>query len=272
MDHHARVLSWSVHHAGLKDSSQLQFREFWARSLELEESLGLKPDLIAVNGKGYNSNTIVQFEEGLRELERNDFQRIDSVSLYSSEADTLDFAFYWRSLISISISKILGTHLYVGLARHVIEKMERNTQELIRPLVTFVNPLYGYAYISSADDGPFGYSAGFIHTPGDIVLAEEKQEAIRKWANNKELVSQGKLRDLYQFNLVSGIHLNQRVGGISLKDWINADATRGRLTQYMKELFLWTVGADSYHGVRSVLNENNLLIAYDSRVCPTTFL
>lgn len=272
MEPHPRVLSWSLHHTELKDSGGFPFREYWARALELEKSLGLKPGLIAVNGKGYSSNSIVRFEEGLRELERNNFDRIDSVSLYSTEAESLDPVFYWKGLFSISISRILGVHLYIGLALDVIENKEKSTQELIRPLVATVTPQYGYAYISAAEQGPFGYSVGFIHTPANTVLAEEQQEAITKWANNKELMSQGRLRDLYQFNLVSRMHLNQSVGGIALKDWITLDSTRGSLTQYMEDLSFWTVGADSYQPVRRILNENNLLIAYDRRVCPTILL
>jgi hypothetical protein len=269
MDNASYIYSWSFHHPDLKRLDGFSIKDCFNIVTGFEKSLNLVPTMIGVNGKGYDNNKIVQFEKGLKQLEKNNFKSVESLSLYTNEPESIDFAFYWVMLVSVSISKVLGSHLYVGLAFELIENVAQVREELIKPLVDIVKPPYGYAYVSPVGSGPFGYSAGFIHTPDNDALSEDQKELITKWANNMDLISEGKLRDLYLENYLSDTQLKSEVDGLSLKKWIESDSQRGALTRFVDAIFLWIVPVGSYRDIREALNRNNLLIAYDKYVFPT---
>lgn len=273
MDDNSLIYSWSFHHLDFKNPEGFPFKECFDKVLNFEKSYGFSPSMIALTGKGYSNNKIVEFEKGLEELERSYFDGIESFSLYTTMSESLDFAFYWKILVSISISKILGAHLYIGFYFEQFNNYKEQIIEgLIKPLSASLKPQYGYAYISRVGDGPFGYSSGFVHTPDNNALVEDQKELIVKWANNMDLLSEGKIRDLYQINILSNLQLSNQVNGSSLQDWIASDFRRGILAPFTDMAFLWSVPMDSYNESREILNNNNLLIAYDRYVLPTILL
>ena len=173
-------------------------------------------------------------------------------------------------MVSVSISKIFGAQLYIGFDFELLNNyQEKIIEELIKPLSNSLKPQYGYAYISEVGECPFGYSAGFIHTPDNYILAEDKKELITKWVNNIDLMYEGKIRDLYQINILSNLQLSNKINGSSLQNWIVSDLKRGILTPFNDKLFLWTVPMDSYNESRKILSNNDLLITYDQYVLPT---
>ena len=269
IDKNSQIYSWSFHHPDFKNPEIFFFKDLYDTIISFERNCHLDPTRIGVNGKGYSNNQIMLFEKGEKQLEKNRFKGIESISIYTNESDYQDFAFYWKMLCSVSISKIVGSHLYIGYCLCTLKDKKDILEELIKPLVYLFKPQYGYAYVSRVSDGPFGYGSGFIHTPDDTCLDEDQKEAITKWSNNTELISEGKLRDLYQINILSNTQINSKMDGNSLGEWIKMDENRGTLTRFSDLLFLWTVSALNYNEIREELNRHGLLIAYDRYVLPT---
>jgi hypothetical protein len=270
MNNNSLIYSWSFHHLDYKNPRDFLLQECFNEVLNFEKSYGLSPSLIGLKGKGFSNNKITHFKKGLQQLENNCFDNLESFNLYTTISESLDFAFYWKILVSISISKIFGTQLYVGFNFELLKNyQEKIIEELIKPLSNSLNPQYGYAYISEVGEGPFGYSAGFVHTPDNYVLADDKKELITKWINNIDLIYEGKIRDLYQINILSGLQMSSQINGYSLQNWIVSDLRRGTLTPFNDNLFLWVVPLDSYDESREILSNNGLLITYDQYVLPT---
>jgi hypothetical protein len=263
MDENSLIYSWSFHHLQLNDSRQFSFKEFWNVVMKFENHYNLIPSLLSIRGKGYPNNTILEFDRGVQKLTQNRFQNIDSLSMYTIASEKLDFAFYWKLFCSISISKILGTHLYLGFALESFPDLARVTEEFVKPVAALLKPQYGYSYITSIKEGVVGYSAGYLHTPNNAVLTEDRQESITRWSNHRELILDGKLRDLYLENVVSNTHLAQKVKGFSLRNWIEADSSRGTLQEFIPNLFLWTIPKNSHAECRQILAREGLLIAPD---------
>lgn len=135
----------------------------------------------------------------------------------------------------------------------------------LHPLFPFV---YGYVYTQDASRAPSSYALGINWIgPGLDRPTPREEEEIRRWAGvlySSDLSSV--LRDLYEVNFLSKEHLQLRVGRSTLRGWIAADASRGRLTPVNENVHAWEVPAESQQTVRDQLTGSSLLVA--TRRCP----
>jgi hypothetical protein len=67
---------------------------------------------------------------------------------------------------------------------------------------------------------------------------------------------------VYPVNVISSKHLEIRVGGVVLKDWIGESAGRGKLEALTSSTWLWYVEADQLEGVNKSLGEAGILISW----------
>jgi hypothetical protein len=72
----------------------------------------------------------------------------------------------------------------------------------------------------------------------------------------------GMFRLVYQYNFITAKHLDRQIAGVSLKDWIAADRSRGTLTQLAADLWFWQVDEDHLFDVNRACAHAELLIAW----------
>ena len=268
-----QILSWSLHSPEMKSPEYFDFEKHIHIFLDFEKSHLLEPTYIGLNGRGYTNNKIIKFSTGLKQLNDNSFKNLTSVSIFTSDPVSDDIAFYWETKFHLSCSNILGAHCYMGVNIKHTELKNDMFRTLVNPICQVFQPLLGYAYVTSPEDGPSAYSQGAVHTPHNEYLTEAQKELSFTWSRNQDLVASGKLRDLYQFNILSQIHLEHNVEGNTLKNWIISNPVeQGVLTPLSAKNTLWTVDLFNYHTIRDKLFESNLLIAYDKSITPTIFL
>ncbi|MGH6923385.1 MAG: hypothetical protein ACRED5_06565 [Propylenella sp.] len=70
----------------------------------------------------------------------------------------------------------------------------------------------------------------------------------------------GKLHDVYEVNVLSPLHLERQVRGLSLRDWIG-EGGRGDILTIKSDLFAWIVPGDFRPKVRAILFDDGALIA-----------
>jgi hypothetical protein len=267
------VLSWSLHDPEYKNPDLFDFRLIIKIYLDFLMAYNLEPDVMDIVGTGYGKNEIRKFSVGLKNLNNNNYRKLKSVSIYTSESDSKDYAHYWKTMFHVSCSTILGSHCYLGVNIQNIELKDGFFSATVKPVCEVFKPLLGYAYVTTPESGPFAYSMGGIHTPQIDYLTEQQKELSSIWLRYQDLAIQGKLRDLYQLNILSDLHLKHAINGTTLLDLIESDPDEmGSLLILSERNTLWTVAIDNYNQIRKKLFQASMLIAYDEKIVPTIFL
>jgi hypothetical protein len=95
---------------------------------------------------------------------------------------------------------------------------------------------YGFAVIMPRDFLPAGYAIGITTGFAGAKLLHDTAA----WRNHAERECGHLLRNLYGWNILTPAHLVIDIGGMPLKDWINASSNRGRLYEIAPPLWCWT--------------------------------
>lgn len=122
-----------------------------------------------------------------------------------------------------------------------------------------------YAIFYPADDvaDAFSYAAG---TNFVSVYSYESPELFCKETSlfeGLECYKKEKLRMVYSANIVSDAHLEQQVGGCSLREWILSDASHGSLKQNSSNLWFWTVNDQNLERINNELGAQGILISWE---------
>jgi len=263
-----KIFSCSCHNIEERNSSDVDFEKCFNWFNNFAKSKNLHPTHLGISGKGFNGK-IIPFDNGLKMLFENKFNNLSTVNIYVSKSSSLDLAFYWDMLFSISCSPILGTRLYLGIDSEIVKFSDLIVREISKVCCKLIDPIIGYFYLSSPEDGPFAYSFGAIHTPKNDYLTEDSKAVILEWSRNEDLVKEGKLRDLYQFNILSHFQLNYEIDGDSLKNWVLTNKERGTFFEVSPNHILWEIPISNYHIIRNQLFLAKMLISYDKYLMPT---
>lgn len=73
------------------------------------------------------------------------------------------------------------------------------------------------------------------------------------------------LRMVYPHNLLNSNHMNMKIDGINLKEWVTCGANRGSLKEIDNNLFLWTVESTSIDELNNLLGNSGLLISWQQQ-------
>jgi hypothetical protein len=130
---------------------------------------------------------------------------------------------------------------------------------LTKDLSKFFGTQYGYAYQRLFSQGPIFYPFG---TLSGIDRNNIEAEHITKWGLSKvnKRYPLGQLRDIYPYNFLSQAHLTQDIGGKTLKEWIEADPSHGKLFQLTETLWSWDVEKEQISQVKEKLKPSNIII------------
>ncbi|MBM3469095.1 MAG: hypothetical protein FJX71_06670 [Alphaproteobacteria bacterium] len=222
------------------------------------ESIGETPQAMGLP----TSQKLIRFESGKRKLEKNGFQGIEDIHLMGgvSEAGT---NLNWKTSVEICLRK--KGFLYICFD-DVIQLLNKDyITKLVKDLSRFCNFKYGIAYQREFTKGPDWYVNGIIEgisrTPENNIEREKIACWFKKYSVNNHYKT-GLLRDIYLYNILTRTHLDQRVKGQTLEQWILQNATHGDLQSVTDRHWLWSLKPTQIPIVQEILQEADLLLCY----------
>jgi len=259
--------SWVLHAKAQEDQTEELIKNWMDIALSYDETLGLSPAIIGIEGKGY-SGKITDFKKGYKKVTDTAFKGVEGIGLYTIESDDRDFAFYWKVLMDIVFSEVKGITAFIGVDLDVAGK-DQVLNEAVLPVSKLLNVTYGYSFVMPAEKGPYSYGNSFIHVEEGHELTDEEEMLIIQGSPYIRLINDGKgiLRDVFQENLLADVQLNAQVEGKSLKEWILSDPAHGSLSDFAGKPY-WKVDKNNLVNVREVLHRNGLILAYDKDIIP----
>ena len=187
-----------------------------------------------------------------RVLEKN-LNRIRCIELRTSAKQ--DIGSYGENWMMVDNKELTSFH---GIHRNFITREQMFNMGI--KLCKIMHPKYGFFY-----EIPFVYSPVFYVT-GAMGLGEldtyewskyynpkhvDFEERVSSWGQKTsqnythdeyDLCSSGHLREIYPINFINENHLNYEIfQKTTLKDWISAKGSRGKLEQVTDELWAWTI-------------------------------
>lgn len=236
-------------------------RAFYEYVTDWMPTIQCPPDKISLRASGW--------AKGWRSFRRTDprlragsFDAVQGFEISCQTPGAVAPAEQWRVYVMLSHARSYCTvtgHLPVvdleaGSLLPTAEAMARTLQ-----------PAYGIGYRLDFKRAPHMYSVGL--NGGWELWGAERVEAdrVNRWGDEldgERRYQQGWLRDVYAWNFLREPHLNQPVGGRSLREWIEAAEGRGKLEPFAAGMTFWSVPETHLPEVRDALGAAGLLIAY----------
>lgn len=223
--------------------------------------LGVRPSGVVVDdlpGIGDESQSIERFEKVLK---RNVLSQPTMLSVFSEYGFPFGLfsgkerAFGSVSNIAVGGKLLLQYDAWLGaLAMDVVDRIAIEAWQCKRFL-------YGYALTHS---DPIRFSSGGMKhgLPMDENERRNRWEKFRFGTQAGGIGFDRCLRDVFPLNYLVDAHLNIKVNGSLLPDWIAAQPSRGELKKLIDGLWCWQVASHADRTqIRSVLDNAGLLVA-----------
>ena len=214
---------------------------------------GIEPTRIS----SQKTDRTVSLKIGIKQLEEIGY-KADGMSIYATPPNHHSDMF--DAIFTSYLTYKLGTILVICFDDQILGFNPDTIAPLAKDLSTFFGAQYGYAYQRKFSQGPSFYPYGTIGGNEDI--SDEEESQITKWGlvYGTPKYHLGQLRDIYPYNFLSQPHLDNQIGNLSLKAWIDTDPARGKLTQLTDSLWSWHVDPAHIEAVRESLKPTGLLI------------
>jgi hypothetical protein len=237
----------------------VQFHE-WA--LKFFAANGVLPDICGISKvDGKDSNRSYKRLE--KRLRAEPLSSVDGLELCHMLPGHFDLVFG----CDVSASLIdVGGKMMTFCCDQTIRGIELNFFEpLLERIGTTVALQYGSGYLRLRESGPSAYASGMAAGMGYSTEELAEADRIATWfyeRPGKKRHLMGLLRDVYPLNVISEPHLEQRVEGLPLADWIRQSPSRGTLRSLPRGAWLWRIDEANIESVRASLADAGLLIAY----------
>ena len=109
--------------------------------------------------------------------------------------------------------------------------------------------------------GPALYAYGLSAGLGYDEASMKRGDEIAQWLHRREEFQDGKLRDVYNLNILTDRQIESDLDGQSLGDWIRSTRERGLLEPFGTSRHVWHSIDQNIAEVRKVLSEHGVLIA-----------
>jgi hypothetical protein len=105
-----------------------------------------------------------------------------------------------------------------------------------------------------------------ICSDGRIAIADGERKAMGDWMRaysyHDSPYKTGLFRDIYPFNFITPVHLQQPVRGSTLEEWVGLDPAHGTLHPLSATQWMWAVEESHIPAVQEVLEKAGLLLCY----------
>lgn len=223
----------------------------------LSEALSLvpiPPDTVSVINEDEAKNYLLRNFDRMKIIDRKEWSSV-AFSWNRQAANRYDF----KVEIGINVRrKCLFFHIDEG----AVEEAEALWNRMVRFLSERIGPTYAIGYSMPYFWGPyyFAHAIGssrhatadnsFYGPPDD--LRRRNYEFGETFRNHDRSILRTHIRDLFGFNLLCQSHLDYRIDGVPLSDWIVKTST-GRLSPYTEGCWLWTLTEEEIRRARPIL-------------------
>jgi hypothetical protein len=169
-----------------------------------------------------------------------------------------DYGEIWRGNYASSFT--------VGFVEHPDRKFD--PRDLIRVLTKYQKPGCGIYYRMPFKLAPGWFGGTVINLGLPKNLQERQQEFIEEYRDGRQ--REGKIRDVFKYNVLSNIHLNAWIEGKNLRSWIEDrmkgsvatifGQTRGSLEEVVEGVWLWSLTDKEIQLVRPSMLKAGLLM------------
>lgn len=227
-----------------------QYMEKWADDIGIPwESIGIS-----------TSNKLIQFKNGKRKIEKNNFDGITEIELLGGVLEP-GTHLSWRTYAFFPKKSRGKSYVCFPDSQKLFTK-----QVMIYYLVnllSFGDFKYGICYQRPYNMGPALYAGGAL---GGIDLPREEETKIGSWNRkynlNPHYYRTGLLRDVYPFNVLIETHLKEKIGHQTLEDWIKSTPSHGSLDKLTSSHWLWSIDNECIPAAQETLQEAGLLLCY----------
>ncbi len=230
------------------------------------ERHGHPPTHVSLTGEGIKSRSKQTYKHCQKALEARDFKGMKSIFI---DAYPLKFNDHNDHIFTsgIRLQTVGGRLGFLLCFDNDLVPFTRETLEKdIRDLISFISPRYGFCYQREFEKGPDWYFWGVIKGLDEDKFPEEavEEERIAEWGRQyghpQGRYHTGHLREIYPLNLLLEAHLTQKVGGQSLKTWIESSPQHGDLKPLSKDLWSWWIPQENISLVSEALRDTGIIL------------
>jgi hypothetical protein len=225
----------------------------WA--LSCFASADMQADLI-LRGVNPNGSNAVSLGE-IRKTAKGNARYSKDIQLFSMRPGYKQLAFGWRMCATMNVTK--GRTAILACEAGLLDSFKVAGQ-----MASIFGPAYGIGFQRPFLKGPDLYSYGMAAGLGYSGTDRTEMNRIGSWMRERMTQNRhlnGMLRDVYPLNLLTRVHLEQKVEGHSLSAWIKGAQERGQMVEVGAEQWIWRVPNPFVETVRSSLRAAGLIIA-----------
>ncbi len=236
---------------------------YYRMSLRWFESLGLEPDKMGLSGDG-QSESVTSFSRTSKKLLREGFERVAGFEVYATEPDAKVF---WSDCIASADyeGKKSGTHAFLTVRQSLAKLDNPSLAQFVGEMAKLLKPAYGVGFSRQKKFGPGFFAIGILKgLAGYIPTDEEYEEELRvcRWGDigmPEQVYQQGLIRDVFPLNFLTAVHLEKRIDGTQLRNWIAQDACRGKVSPISDEMWDWSITPEQVQPIRQSLQKAEII-------------
>ncbi len=224
-----------------------------ADAIEFLRSAGQPPSHLSVTGRGFGKKPLL-FPRAWKRMQKATPGQVQSASVLRFVVGWDNQLCDWNAVCSIYPR---STYFHLGASLAVMPDAEQQIVAFTRRHLTRIRPGYGIGFFRRRGLGPSLYGVGLSYGQHAYSGPEyEEGVAITRWLSggfSDAVFNNGLLRDVYPYNLLTDRQLERDIDGRSLRAWIRAGRTRGRLHECREGYTLWTVDPGRVEALRQQL-------------------
>jgi hypothetical protein len=244
-------------------SKQVPFFKEWSDYiLSLCEKENMEPDYTSIRLVNHKSSKIKlsTYKNRMKKFENYELSYLD---LTKSQPDFSYISIDWELSANIKIDKHFN-RIYLGFDIEKLKTIYRERISILSQLLQFMEVDYGFCYHMDLKYGPGLYVSGMFVANYSDIFSKFEEECTALWFNYQpkaiHAVKNGKLRYLYEYNILNKSHLERKVFGKSLVEWINSSAENGSIAPINDKLYLWTIDPKNLNSLINNLIDQNIFL------------
>jgi len=240
----------------------VSFKEWTQSILDLCQKENMEPDFPSMklmNGKP-SKIKMSTLRKRLLKIENQDLKWI---SLTKSKPNFHYLFTDWELSSSIESDEYFNC-IYLGIDIEKLSQLYTEKFEILSKMLTYFTIDYGFCFHMESKYSPGIYVFGMLDTTYDKIIEKFDSESTSLWSNFKpeamHAVKNGKLRYLYEYNIINTSHLKRPVYGNTLEKWISSSPEKGTLRPLNDRLYLWSVEPSRLSSLIHLLMDQNIFL------------
>lgn len=238
------------------DGSTKDLKEFLDYIFHFFRKHGIEPTRMS----SQKTDKTVSIRMGIKQWKDMDYKGVKDMVVYATPAHHNSDMF--DSIFISSTDFTTGKTTVLCFDDQILGFKDEIIHILVRDLSTLLSAHYGYGYQRRFAQGPTFYAFGAIG--GNEEISDHEEHQIMCWNNTYRMpdgiYTLGDLRDIYPYNFLSTPHLERDIFGQPLRQWIESDSSRGKLTPLTDTLWSWHVTPDQISPVRNALVPTGIIL------------